>query len=130
MSASAEVLGEDIKQANYLLPAGIAAAVGLSCVLGYLVFSNQEAAPTHSVSSTPVKTEAKVEPQSESRETKLDASQRVLNDAIASSRNIDTAYASILGLWGKVPYIGLTACQSAQQQGLSCFQEQGNWNSF
>ncbi|GGI95693.1 ATPase AAA [Shewanella hanedai] len=130
MSASAEVLGEDIKQANYLLPAGIAATVGLSCVLGYLVFANQKAAPTHAVSSTAVKTETKVEPQSESRETKLDASQRVLNDAIASSRNIDTAYASILGLWGKVPYIGLTACQSAQQQGLSCFQEQGNWNSL
>jgi general secretion pathway protein A len=131
ISASTEVLGEDIKHANYLVPASIAAAVGLTCVLGYLAFSNQNIASTHAVSPTSTRhPEVKVVPQSQSREAKLDASQRVLNDAISSSRNIDTAYASILGLWGKVPYIGLTACQSAEQQGLSCFQQQGNWNSL
>lgn len=132
MSASAEVLGEDIKQINYLIPTGITAAIGLIGVLGYLVLSNQEMAHQQVVTATPAtKSEAKMDTVVEPlRDNKLDASQRVLNDAIANSRNIDTAYASILGLWGKVPYIGLTACQSAQQQGLSCFQQQGNWNSL
>ncbi|MBW8183579.1 ExeA family protein [Shewanella nanhaiensis] len=132
ISASAEVLGEEIKQTNYLLPAGIAAAVGLSCVLGYLLLTKQQSAvATPSAQVSPVvKPEVSAEPVKASRENKLDASQRVLNDAIANSRNIDTAYASILGLWGKVPYLGLSACQSAEQQGLSCFQQQGNWNSL
>lgn len=132
ISASAEVLGEEIKQTNYLLPAGIAAAVGLSCVLGYLLLTKQQSAvTTPSAQVSPVvKPEVSAEPVKASRENKLDASQRVLNDAIANSRNIDTAYASILGLWGKVPYLGLSACQSAEQQGLSCFQQQGNWNSL
>lgn len=60
----------------------------------------------------------------------LSASQRVLQNAINASRDIDSAYASILGLWGKAPYVGLTACQSAQQQGLDCFQQQGNWHTI
>lgn len=52
----------------------------------------------------------------------------VVDDAIESSRDIEQAYASLLQAWGKVPYIGLSACQSAQQQGLSCFQLQGTWS--
>lgn len=131
MSASAEVLGEDIKQTNYLVHTGIAAAIGLFCVLGYIWIANPEVVASHSTSPE-IKPEVKagVMPEAQRHEAKLDASQRVLNEAIANSRNIDTAYASILGLWGKVPYIGLSACQSAQQQGLSCFQQQGNWNSL
>ncbi|WP_110456068.1 ExeA family protein [Shewanella algidipiscicola] len=64
------------------------------------------------------------------KSAQLSASQQILRQAIEQSRNIDSAYASILGLWGKSPYIGLTACQSAQQQGLDCFQQQGNWFSL
>lgn len=133
--ASAEVLGEDIKQTNYLVPTGIAVAIGLFCVLGYLVLSNPDVAASHSTLTTAeikpdVKVGAMAEPQRQRGEAKLDTNQRVLNEAIANSRNIDTAYASIFGLWGKVPYIGLSACQAAQQQGLSCFQQQGNWNSL
>ncbi|MEC4726667.1 AAA family ATPase [Shewanella sp. D64] len=133
--ASAEVLGEDIKQTNYLVPTGIAVAIGLFCVLGYLVLSNPDVAARDSTLTTveikpDVKVGAMAEPQRQRGEAKSDTNQRVLNEAIANSRNIDTAYASIFGLWGKVPYIGLSACQAAQQQGLSCFQQQGNWNSL
>jgi len=129
--ASAEVFGEDIKQANYLVPAGMTVTLLLTCVLGYLVFVKQEIAALQPVLSAPIiNLEISDELQKKSRDIKLDAQQRVLKDAVSNSRNIDTAYASILGVWDKVPYVGLTACQSAQQQGLSCFQQQGNWHSL
>lgn len=130
ISASAEVLGEDIKQTNYLLPLGIATAIGLTCVLGYLIFNQANLISPKGVESLQTPQVAQQESREEVTPTKLSSSQRVLNGAIDSSRSIDSAYASILGLWGKVPYIGLTACQSAEQQGLSCFQQQGNWNSL
>ncbi|RTR34732.1 ExeA family protein [Shewanella atlantica] len=129
-SASAEVLGEDIKQTNYLLPLGVATAIGLTCVLGYLIFNQVNLTSPKGVESLQVPQAAQQESSAKVTTTKLSSSQRVLNGAIDSSRSIDSAYASILGLWGKVPYIGLTACQSAEQQGLSCFQQQGNWNSL
>ena len=56
--------------------------------------------------------------------------QRLLNDAINQSRNIDTAFAGLFSVWGKVPYKGLTACQSAVEQELACYQQQGNWMSL
>ncbi|QYJ94770.1 ExeA family protein [Shewanella spartinae] len=68
--------------------------------------------------------------QVEESNASLSADQRILRQAINQSRSIDTAYAAILGLWDKAPYVGLTACQSAKQQGLDCFQQQGNWHSL
>ncbi len=132
ISASAEVLGEDIKETNYLFPIGIATAIGLTCMLGYLIFNQIDFAPEkRGVNLQAAQAAQAVQPSVEKTSpAKLSSSQRVLNSAIDSSRSIDSAYASILGLWGKVPYIGLTACQSAEQQGLSCFQQQGNWNSL
>jgi len=129
-SASAEVLGEDIKQTNYLLPLGVATAIGLTCVLGYLILNQVSAIPEKRVEELQAPVAAQQQAGQKTNSAKQSSSQRVLNGAIDSSRSIDTAYASILGLWGKVPYIGLTACQSAEQQGLSCFQQQGNWNSL
>jgi len=129
-SASAEVLGEDIKQTNYLLPLGVATAIGLTCVLGYLILNQVSAIPEKRVEDLQAPVAAQQQAGQKTTSAKQSSSQRVLNGAIDSSRSIDTAYASILGLWGKVPYIGLTACQSAEQQGLSCFQQQGNWNSL
>jgi len=129
-SASAEVLGEDIKQTNYLLPLGVATAIGLTCVLGYLILNQVSAIPEKRVEELQAPVAAQQQAGQKTTSAKQSSSQRVLNGAIDSSRSIDTAYASILGLWGKVPYIGLTACQSAEQQGLSCFQQQGNWNSL
>ncbi|WP_297894537.1 ExeA family protein [Shewanella sp.] len=59
-----------------------------------------------------------------------DPSQRVLQEAIKQSRSIDTAFAGLFSVWGKVPFKGLTACQSAVEQGLACYQQQGNWMSL
>ncbi|MFV0597875.1 peptidoglycan-binding domain-containing protein, partial [Shewanella sp.] len=59
-----------------------------------------------------------------------DLSLRVLQEAIKQSRSIDTAFAGLFNVWGKVPFKGLTACQSALEQGLSCYQQQGNWMSL
>jgi general secretion pathway protein A len=59
-----------------------------------------------------------------------ESASRLLANAIAQSRNIDTAFAGLFGLWGKTPYIGLSACQAAKVQGLICHQQQGNWSSL
>ncbi|MGL5360250.1 MAG: ExeA family protein, partial [Shewanella sp.] len=60
----------------------------------------------------------------------VNASQRLLLEAINQSRDISTAFAGLFGVWGKVPFKGLTACQSAVEQGLACYQQQGNWMSL
>lgn len=59
-----------------------------------------------------------------------DASQQLLKDAIAQSRDINTAFAGLFKVWNKVPYKGLSACQSAYEQGLTCYQQQGDWVSL
>lgn len=123
--ASLEVLGEEPEKRNNWLPAALAAGLVLTFSGAFYLFS--QSATEHA--STANNSQSSNQPAVVTT-PKLDSSQRVLKSAIAQSRDIDTAYASILGLWGKTPYIGLTACQSAQQQGLSCYQQQGNWNSI
>lgn len=59
-----------------------------------------------------------------------DPSQQLLKDAIAQSRDINTAFAGLFKVWNKVPYKGLSACQSAYEQGLTCYQQQGDWVSL
>ncbi|GGI69673.1 ExeA family protein [Shewanella gelidii] len=56
--------------------------------------------------------------------------QSALANAIAQSRDIELAYAALFGVWQKTPIHGLTACQAAKEQGLSCYQQQGNWLSM
>ncbi|MEI6859594.1 MAG: AAA family ATPase [Shewanella sp.] len=137
-SAATEVLGLDIKQRSFILPIAIGSALTLSCVLGVMLWEgkaifNESSTASSTISSVAGSTNSNLAPQSSLQENKdrvSSSNQRVLNGAIAQSRDIDTAYASILGLWDRVPYIGLSACQSAEQQGLSCFQQQGNWNSL
>lgn len=130
--ASAEVLGEEPEKRSILLPIGLTASLLVTFGIAFYLFSapeKQSALP----SAKAVEAKPTLEAQSDKKESKansLSSSQRVLSAAISQSRDIDTAYASILGLWGKVPYIGLTACQSAKQQGLDCFQQQGNWHSL
>ncbi len=52
---------------------------------------------------------------------------RVLGDAVAQSRRLDTAFAALFGAWGLAPVQDLSPCESAREQGLSCFQQQGTW---
>ncbi|MCW3173343.1 ExeA family protein [Shewanella subflava] len=62
--------------------------------------------------------------------SKMNANQRVMQNAMAQSQNIDVAFAALFGLWQLQPISELTPCQAAQQQGLTCYQQQGNWNSI
>ena len=129
--ASVEVLGEEPKQSTMLKPSIIAASLVVTFAVALYAFMPSGAqVDTPASDAEQAQTREVTSQQAQQKTPVLDNSQRVLNSAIAQSRDIDTAYASILGLWDKVPYIGLSACQSAKQQGLACYQQQGNWHSL
>jgi len=139
--AAVEVLGLETKKSHFLLPIAGMTAMALSAVVAVLMYQQLTFNETSGVVVSPgtsmeqVNTLPASSGQTGMSSTKMVPSrhnlqQSILESAIYDSRNIDTAYASILGLWHKVPYIGLSACQSAKQQGLSCFQQHGNWNSL
>ncbi|QDE30363.1 ExeA family protein [Shewanella polaris] len=80
-----------------------------------------------SVTNLPITTETQ---QVQTTTAAVNAQQQILNQAMLQSSNIDNAFAGLFGLWNKQPIIGLSACQAAQQQGLACYQQQGNWYSI
>lgn len=149
--AAAEVLGEEEPTQNrYLWPTATAAALCVAFGVSYWLFTDKsvntapasnlvtESVPTN-VASLNAQTlggegvaDKSVKPTNQpSGQTSIpDPNQRLLNEAINQSRNIDTAFAGLFSVWGKVPYKGLTACQSAVEQGLACYQQQGNWMSL
>lgn len=149
--AAAEVLGEEEPTQNrYLWPTATAAALCVAFGVSYWLFTDKsvntvpasnlvsESVPTN-VASLNAQTlggediaDKSVKPTNQpSGQTSIpDSNQRLLNEAINQSRNIDTAFAGLFSVWGKVPYKGLTACQSAVEQGLACYQQQGNWMSL
>lgn len=152
--AAAEVLGEEEpKQNKYLWPSTIATALVLAFGVSYWLFiGNQTTSGTAMLTeATPSAALVNVPPKATNSDnvmldnslvndpavisspqtvTPSDPSQRVLLEAIKQSRNIDTAFAGLFSVWGKVPFKGLTACQSAVEQGLACYQQQGNWMSL
>ncbi|MCS6180794.1 AAA family ATPase [Shewanella baltica] len=149
--AAAEVLGEEEPTQNrYLWPTATAAALFVAFGVSYWLFTdkpvNAASASSMALESTSANVAASniqalsategisklVQPvdQQSSQVSIPDPNQRLLNDAINQSRDIDTAFAGLFSVWGKVPYKGLTACQSAVEQGLSCYQQQGNWMSL
>ncbi|MFB2801568.1 ExeA family protein [Shewanella seohaensis] len=154
--AAAEVLGEEEPQQNkFLWPSAIAAALVVAFGVSYWLFTESPAvanvanSPVTQVSQTTLTaTQASTQANSIQPEQTLAATQstpvasepqtlaapdpsvRVLQEAIKQSRSIDTAFAGLFNVWGKVPFKGLTACQSALEQGLSCYQQQGNWMSL
>lgn len=154
--AAAEVLGEEEPQQNkFLWPSAIAAALVVAFGVSYWLFTESPAvanvanSPATQVSqTTPAATQASTQANSiqpEQTQASMpsapvasepqtlaapDPSVRVLQEAIKQSRSIDTAFAGLFNVWGKVPFKGLTACQSALEQGLSCYQQQGNWMSL
>ncbi|WMB71984.1 AAA family ATPase [Shewanella oncorhynchi] len=149
--AAAEVLGEEEPTQNrYLWPTATAATLFVAFGVSYWLFTDK---PVNAVSASSMVLESAsanvaasntqalsategmsklVQPvdQQSSKGSIPDPNQRLLNDAINQSRDIDTAFAGLFSVWGKVPYKGLTACQSAVEQGLSCYQQQGNWMSL
>ena len=149
--AAAEVLGESPVKRNYLWPSAIALATVVAFAGSLYLFMPQSASENtlanNAIASSAIDSASNMATvvdnswQAESAvntrhsnsmpsSAKPDASQRVLNEAINQSRNIDTAFAGLFGLWGKTPYIGLSACQSAQTQELTCYQQQGNWTTL
>ncbi|ACK47642.1 Peptidoglycan-binding domain 1 protein [Shewanella baltica OS223] len=149
--AAAEVLGEEEPTQNrYLWPTATAAALFVAFGVSYWLFTdkpvNAASASSMALESTSANVAASniqalsategmsklVQPvdQQSSQGSIPDPNQRLLNDAINQSRDIDTAFAGLFSVWGKVPYKGITACQSAVEQGLSCYQQQGNWMSL
>ncbi|ASK68366.1 AAA family ATPase [Shewanella bicestrii] len=154
--AAAEVLGEEEPQQNkFLWPSAIAAALVVAFGVSYWLFTESPAVAnvanspvTQSSQTTPAVTQASTQANSIQPEQARasmpsapvasepqtlaapDPSVRVLQEAIKQSRSIDTAFAGLFNVWGKVPFKGLTACQSALEQGLSCYQQQGNWMSL
>ncbi|MFB2732149.1 ExeA family protein [Shewanella mangrovisoli] len=154
--AAAEVLGEEEPQPNKLLwPSAIAAALVVAFGVSYWLFTESPAVAnvanssvTQASQATQAVTQTSIQEKSIQPEQTLAATQsapvasepqtlaapdpsvRVLQEAIKQSRSIDTAFAGLFNVWGKVPFKGLTACQSALEQGLSCYQQQGNWMSL
>ncbi|MDT3297394.1 AAA family ATPase [Shewanella sp. SP2S2-6] len=152
--AAAEVLGEEEPTQNrYLWPTATAAALFVAFGVSYWLFTdkpvnaalassrvlestsaNVAASNTQALSATEGMSKVVQPADQQNNQTTQssipDPNQRLLNDAINQSRDIDTAFAGLFSVWGKVPYKGLTACQSAVEQGLSCYQQQGNWMSL
>ncbi|MBO2621321.1 ExeA family protein [Shewanella algae] len=145
-TAAEEVLGEKIKQRNYLLPASAAAMLLLAFAGGYYFLAQPEQAVAQDQSEHQLHsvTDAKQTQvagnqaavnhlsvnQAAADKPAVNRAQRILTQAIDQSRNIDTAFAALFALWDKVPYSGISACQAAEQQGLACYQQQGNLNSL
>lgn len=145
--AAAEVLGEEESQQNkFLWPSAIAAALVLAFGVSYWLFTDKLAVtnvipePAIQPKQTVIADNAAQPKQTafthsapaftQVQTVAADPSLRVLQEAIKQSRSIDTAFAGLFNVWGKVPFKGLTACQSALEQGLSCYQRQGNWMSL
>ncbi|MDF0533779.1 AAA family ATPase [Shewanella sp. A32] len=129
-AAAAEVLGDLPKQRNWWLPVSALTALVLAFGGGYYGLNYyqgfnlaQASEHTTTASSQPIEITPKL-PDAPAKKEDLTAT--VLTTAINQSRNIDTAFASLFGLWNKAPYAGVSACQSASQLGLACYQQQGN----
>ncbi|MGI2257835.1 ExeA family protein [Shewanella sp. GXUN23E] len=146
--AAAEVLGEEPVTRSYTWP--LLAGAGFVLAFG-LVFwfiqtddqmtsgaAQQVATVTAAVNETrqaPGDTAgpAAVRPASgaaSAPETAPSLGQRQLDKALADSRGIDTAFATLLGLWNRTPYQQMSACQAAALQGLACYQQQGSTASI
>ena len=148
--AAVEVLGEaEPTQHQYLWPAATMIVLLIAFGVSYWLLTDKPANAATNLASQPMPDPIEMNPQElnttaaphrveptnhssaeQSQAPGATPNQRLLNEAINQSRNIDTAFAGLFGLWGKVPYKGLTACQSAVEQGLACYQQQGNWMSL
>ncbi len=143
--AASEVLGLEQPKSSNVWP--LATGVGLvGAFVGAMVYLNWGSINAQTSSSSTLALQAQTELTQQATQANTqpvetskfesrsgsapDSTQSVLLNAIDTSRNIDTAYAGLFGLWGKAPIIGLSACQAAIEQGLDCYQQQGNWLSL
>ncbi|QIR15277.1 ExeA family protein [Shewanella aestuarii] len=134
--AAMEVLGEVEKSNNKLWYGAVAAAVLLTFAGSFYFFSQGDDAVAKPVNLDAEQTQqlpVSVDVTNMAQATNSavnDSSKHIMQQAMRQSQNIDVAFAGLFGLWQLQPISGLTACQAAQQQGLACYQQQGNWNSI
>lgn len=143
--AASEVLGHGEQKKSYIWP--VASGVGLVAAFVAAMFYFNLSPQTSDAQVMPALKAVEPKAQAENvqapssqrpkastpavvKEPRLDAAQSVLLNAIDASRDINIAYAGLFGLWDKSPIIGLSACQAAIEQGLDCYQQQGNWLSI
>ncbi len=149
--AANEILGEqeqEQQKSNLFWSAIMLLTLGVAFGSAYAFFNTSSNNLPHSTDATTVhKTHLKVEAQSKESsqpetttslpETKRalvsvaavkpnPTNQQIIDAAIAQSGDISTSYSVLFGLWNKSTYQGLTPCQSAQLQQLSCHQQQGD----
>jgi len=146
--AAVEVLGEtetsNDKRWPFVVAAALVLAFGLSLygfnratIDSHFMAKTAAATQTEAQTQVEIKTQASVtaspaavNPGAVEQPSAINAQQQVMRQAMAQSTNIENAFAGLFGLWNKQPIIGLSACQAAQQQGLACYQQQGNWYSI
>ncbi|MCL1079893.1 AAA family ATPase [Parashewanella spongiae] len=139
--AANEILGEQEQQnSNLLWPAITVLTLGIAFGGAYAYFnsSNDDSitiTETQQTELQPVKppqlpttqTKDKSNVKQLSATKSISADQQIIDAAISQSGDINTAFSILFDLWGKSAYQGLTPCQSAQLQKLSCHQQQGDW---
>ncbi|MCH1925376.1 AAA family ATPase [Shewanella sp. C32] len=119
-AAATEVLGEPVGKGKapwlWGSAAGVLVAAIATGVWWWTGADHLAAAPAETVVNATV--QPAVPPQT-------NVASQLLTSAIAKSQDIDTAYAGLFALWGEAPFVGVSACQSAQQLGMVCAQQQG-----
>ncbi|WP_394129676.1 ExeA family protein [Shewanella maritima] len=135
--AAKEVLGHDEVQEDKRWPIVVAISLVCTFCLAFYGFYQYNSGSADSVSVTGQANAAQANTAQantlvakQQDVAKPDPSQMLLDSAMNSSRSIDVAHAGLLGVWDKRPLIGLSFCQAAEQQGLTCYQQQGNWHSI
>ncbi|MFQ6372119.1 ExeA family protein [Shewanella sp. YIC-542] len=128
-AAAAEVLGDLPAPRRWWIPAGITLICALALAGGYLWLNHN--LPGHLLQASEKTTAAPdmttAQPEATVAADKATAlTTQVLHNSMAHSRVIDTAFAALFDLWQKAPYAGVSACQSATQLGLACYQQQGS----
>ncbi|MCF1439056.1 MAG: peptidoglycan-binding protein, partial [Shewanella sp.] len=133
--AAAEVLGEepDSRRNWWPLAAGAGFVLAFGLVFWLLQPDGKPLVAAEKVPASGIEA-AKIEPAVTSAVAGPAAGgslgRRQLDKALADSRKIDTAFATLLGLWKRTPYQQMSACQAASLQGLACYQQQGNTASI
>ena len=145
--AAMEVLGESLPNNDKRWYGAIAVAALFTFSAAFYMFNQSDEPkssaaelPNNQPTNQPIQTlpaATQVETDSQPFDTSaqvsssvMNVNQRVMQNAMAQSQNIDVAFAALFGLWQLQPISELTPCQAAQQQGLTCYQQQGNWNSI
>lgn len=126
-AAAAEVLGDaPVTGSNKWLWASAAVVVIAAVAAGAWFGSQAFHQNTATLQTPPAAAVATPAAKPAVKQTPETVAGQLLNSAISQSENIDNAYAGLFALWGEAPFAGVSACQSAQELGMVCAQQQGS----